>query len=206
MPNIPILDADMGKAWLHLKADPKRAEIVPGRCQDDPSNAEVYVGLDEAMSLTGISAAGSGGGAWALSFCSDKSSLSPMPSNLVYQLALTRAEAGQSDEALDLFKDRFFPERRGRSQCDSGSLRDQTDASRIRRDYGRVSKAEEFLAAGHAGLEVNGAISQPYMRMAAIARLAGTTNKRGNSCKGGCERKWRGRWLVTQSCNDGCFQ
>jgi hypothetical protein len=32
-----------------------------------------------------------------------------MPADLVYQLALTRAEAMQFEQALALFKNRFFP-------------------------------------------------------------------------------------------------
>ena len=41
-----------------------------------------------------------------------------MPANLVYQLALTRAEAQQYEQALALFKNRFFPSEEGGTTSD----------------------------------------------------------------------------------------
>ena len=56
--------------------------------------------------------------------------------------------------------------------------------------------AEGFLAAEHQGLEVNGAISQPYMRMAAVAKAcqqekqAQELLERAASSKNGADSAW----------------
>ena len=106
--NMPVVDADMGNALLKLKGDPQRA-LTSFRegMRNDPDNAAVYTGLDEAMSLTGASAAERA--AMLSQYPSADAPDSKMPANLVYQLALTRAEANQYQQALALFKDRFFP-------------------------------------------------------------------------------------------------
>ena len=113
-PRLPVLDADMGKAWLHLKTDPQRAlEAFREGTESDPANADIYVGLDETMSFAGVPAKERAEALGRYPSAADKTSPSPMPANLVYQLALTRAEAGQYDGALDLFKGRFFPSEEG---------------------------------------------------------------------------------------------
>ena len=111
-PHIEVIDADMGEALLALKHDPQAA-LASFRegLHNDPENAQVYVGLDEAMSLTGTSAAER---ADALSqYPSADAPHSKMPQNLVYQLALERAEAKQFEPAISLFKDRFFSSEEG---------------------------------------------------------------------------------------------
>jgi hypothetical protein len=75
--------------------------------QNDKENAEAYVGLDEAMSLTG--AYTTERSALLSRYSSADDPMSKMPTNLVYQLALTRAEAGQFEQALALFKKTLFP-------------------------------------------------------------------------------------------------
>jgi tetratricopeptide (TPR) repeat protein len=93
-----------------------------------------------------------------------------MPANLVYQLALTRAEAGQYDQALILFKDRFFPSEEGGVSAaqvlfEIGLMQAEAEPA-----SGRCTDAEEFLNANHTGLELGGAVSQAHFRMAAIAK------------------------------------
>jgi tetratricopeptide (TPR) repeat protein len=170
-PNLPILDADMGKAWLHLKADPQRAlKSFQEGVRNDPSNPEVYVGLDEAMSLTGVSAADRAEALGRYPSASDKASLSPMPSNLVYQLALTRAEAGQYKEALDLFKDRFFPSEEGGVSVAQVLFEIKLMQAEAEATAGKCKDAEDFIAADHPALGINGAVSQAYVRMSGIAK------------------------------------
>jgi tetratricopeptide (TPR) repeat protein len=168
-PKLPVLDADMGKAWLHLKGDPQRA-LVSFRegMENDPTNSDIYVGLDAAMSLNGVSAKER---AAALGrYPSADNATSTMPANLVYQLALTRAEASDFDQALALFKGRFFPSEEGGVSAaqvlfEIKLMQAEADAS-----SGRCAAAGEFLVASHPGLEVNGAVAQAYVRMAAIAK------------------------------------
>lgn len=168
-PKMPVLDADMGKAWLHLKGDSQRA-LVSFRegTENDPTNSDIYVGLDAAMSLSGVSAKER---ATALGRypSTDNASTSTMPANLVYQLALTRAEAGEYDQALALFKDRFFPSEEGGVSAAQVLFEIKLMLAETNAASGRCADAGEFLATSHPGLEVNGAISQAYLRMAAIA-------------------------------------
>jgi tetratricopeptide (TPR) repeat protein len=170
-PRLPVLDADMGKAWLHLKADPQHAlKSFEEGTKNDPANADIYVGLDEAMSLTGVPAKERAEALGRYPSAEDKASLSPMPANLVYQLALTRAEAGQYDEALALFKDRFFPSEEGGVGAAQVLFEIKLMQAEAAAASGRCKEVEEFLASDHPGLPVNGAVSRAYLRMASIAK------------------------------------
>jgi tetratricopeptide (TPR) repeat protein len=169
-PRLPVLDAEMGKAWLHIKDDPGRALIsFEEGMENDPTNADIYVGLDEAMSLTGVSAKER---VAALGRFPATVGAVPvmMPANLVYQVALTRAEAGQYDGALALFKDRFLPSAEGGVNVEQVQFEIELMQAESEAASGRCNEAEKFLGAGHPGLVVNGAASRAYVRMAAIAK------------------------------------
>ena len=171
-PKLPVLDADMGKAWLQLKGDSQQAlKSFREGAENDPTNADIYVGLDEAMSLTGVPAKERAAALGRYPSAADKASLSTMPANLVYQLALTRAEAGQYDEALTLFKDRFFPSEEGGVSAEQVLFEVKLMQAEAEAASGECAAAKEFLADTHPGLVVNGATSQAYMRMAAIAKI-----------------------------------
>jgi Flp pilus assembly protein TadD len=196
-PKLPVLDADLGKAWLHLKEDPQRAlKSFREGVENDPTNVEIYTGLDEAMSLTGVSAKERATALGRYPSTADKASPSPMPANLVYQLALTRAEAGQYDEALALFKDRFFPSEEGGVSSEQVLFEIKLMQAEAEAASGRCADAEEFLAASHPGLRVNGAVSRAYVRMAAIAKLCQHSQqaeqllKEAVSSKSGADSAW----------------
>jgi tetratricopeptide (TPR) repeat protein len=190
-PKLPVLDADLGRAWLHLKSDPVRAlKYFRDGIADDPINPEIYIGLDEAMTLTGVSAKER---AEALG---RYPSIETMPANLVYQLALARAEAREYSEALDLFNNRFFPSEEGGVSSRQVLFEIKLMQAETEAASGGCAKAEEFLAAEHPGLEVNGAVSQPYMRMAAVAKAcqhekqAQEFLERAGSSKNGADAAW----------------
>ena len=112
-PHMPVLDADIGKAWLQLKDDTARADVFPiGVRERSRENSDDLSGLDEAMSLNGVRRK-TVRCTRPLSGLTEGPSLATMPASLVYQLALTRAEAGEYDAALSLFKGRFFPSEEG---------------------------------------------------------------------------------------------
>jgi len=161
----------MGKASLHLKGDAQRA-LVSFRegVENDPTNADVYVGLDAAMSLSGVSAKERAAALGHYPSGGDNASPSPMPANLVYQLALTRAEAGGYDQALALFKDRFFPSEEGGVSAAQVLFEIKLMQAEAEANSGRCTDAQEFLVAAHPGLEVNGTVSRANVRMAAIAK------------------------------------
>lgn len=169
-PKMPVLDADMGNAWLHVKNDPQRAiRSFNEGARNDPANPDIYIGLDEAMSLTGASAAER---AFALGRFPSKVGTSPlaMPSNLVFQLALTRAEAGQYDQALALFKDRFFASKEGGVSVAQVLFEIDLMQAKTEAASGDCAKTEEFLKADHPGLVINKASSRAYVGMAVIAK------------------------------------
>jgi len=169
-PKLLVLDAETGKAWLHIKGDPARALIsFKEGLENDPTNADIYVGLDEAMSLTGVSAKER---AATLGRFPAAVGAVPvmMPANLVYQLALTRAEAKQYEGALALFKDRFLPSAEGGVRADQVQFEIELMQADSEAASGRCNEAEEFLGASHTGLLLNRAVSRAYVRMAAIAK------------------------------------
>lgn len=107
-PKIPVLDASLARALLHMKNDPQQAlEIFQEGLNVDPANVELYTGIDQAMSILGrpprdrIS---------ALQRYSDQAK---MPSALTYELILNLSEAGEYDAATALFRNRFFEREEG---------------------------------------------------------------------------------------------
>jgi len=167
-PKLPVLDANLGKAWLHIKDDPNRAlAAFQQGVESDPANADVYIGLDSTMSFTGVSAKER---AAELGRFPSASISSPMPANLVYQLALTRAEAGEFDDALALFKGRFFPSEEGGVSAAQVLFELNLTQAEAEAGSGRCAEAGRFLDEDHPGLVVNGATSQAYVRMAEIAK------------------------------------
>lgn len=107
-PSIPVLDASLGRVLLALRHDPQGAlEVFRAGLAADPRNLEVYTGADEAMSMLGAPAAER---VSALERYPDRAA---MPTSLVYELALSDAEAGQFGKAKALFVNRFFSREEG---------------------------------------------------------------------------------------------
>jgi tetratricopeptide (TPR) repeat protein len=111
-PHMPVVDADLGKAYLLLKHNITAArDYFTDGSLSDPGNGDVYTGLDQAASLSDTPAIQRA--AILSRYPMADSAQSKMPATLVYQLAVTRAEAGQFDAALALFNNRFFPSEEG---------------------------------------------------------------------------------------------
>lgn len=107
-PSIPVLDASLGRVLLRIRHDPHAAfEVFRTGLAADPQNLEVDTGGDEAMSILGTPAAER---VSALERYPDRAG---MPTSLVYELALSYAEAGQFEKAKALFANRFFAREEG---------------------------------------------------------------------------------------------
>jgi tetratricopeptide (TPR) repeat protein len=107
-PGIPILNASLGRSLLRLKHDPQHAlEAFQAGLAADPSNPELYDGIATATALLGRPA---GERSSALERYPDPAH---MPVSLVYDLALSNAEAGAFEKAKALFANRFFPREEG---------------------------------------------------------------------------------------------
>jgi tetratricopeptide (TPR) repeat protein len=107
-PELPVLHASVGRALLHVKNDPEQALIVFREgLRNDRNNVELYVGIDQTLSLSKGSASER---VQALERYPDRAN---MPTRLVYELILNLVEAGDYDAATTLFRDRFFAREEG---------------------------------------------------------------------------------------------
>jgi tetratricopeptide (TPR) repeat protein len=105
---LPVLHADIGRVLLKVRNDPARAiRAFQEGTAVDRDNVELYFGMDQALTLLGGSAQER---VQALERYPD---LATMPAELVYELALNRADAGDFDGAQALFRNRFFPRQEG---------------------------------------------------------------------------------------------
>src|SRR6266699_2211422 len=105
---IPVLEASLGLALLHMKRDFAAAlNVFAEGIKHDPSNVVNYSGTVAAMAVLGKPAAER---VKALELYPD---LDRMPTSLVYELALNRAEEGNYKGAIDLFQNRFFGSEEG---------------------------------------------------------------------------------------------
>jgi tetratricopeptide (TPR) repeat protein len=107
-PKIPVLDANLGRTLLRLRHDPEGAlAAFRSGLDSDPTNLEIYTGADDAMSILRRPAAERV--AVLERFPADL----PMPTSMVYELAISHAEAGQFEKAKALFHNRFFSREEG---------------------------------------------------------------------------------------------
>ncbi len=102
-PKLPVLHRNIGFALLYARGAAADAlRVFQEGMGADPSNVEIYQGADQALSLLGR-------GAEERIASLRRYPESPLPSTLVYKLALALAEAGRFGEAERLFPGRFFP-------------------------------------------------------------------------------------------------
>jgi len=107
-PKMPVLEASLGLALLHMKRDFAAAlNVFAEGIKHDPSNVVNYSSSVSAMAVLGKPAAER---VRALELYPD---LDRMPASLVYELALNRAEEGNYKGATDLFQNRFFGSEEG---------------------------------------------------------------------------------------------
>src|SRR6266705_1017266 len=105
---IPVLEASLGLALLHMKRDFAAAlNVFAEGIKHDPSNVVNYSGTVAAMAVLRKPAAER---VKALELYPDPDR---MPTSLVYELALNRAEEGNYKGAIDLFQNRFFGSEEG---------------------------------------------------------------------------------------------
>ena len=102
-PRIPGLHRNLGLTYMIALDRPDQAlEIFREGLDVDPQNIGLYVGIDQALSLTGGTASER---ASALARYPDAAN---MPAAVSFKLALALAEAGRFDEADRIFVNRFF--------------------------------------------------------------------------------------------------
>ncbi len=168
-PHLPVIDVDMGNLFLKLKGDAQHA-LVSFReaMRNDPDNADAYAGLDAAMSLTGASAEAR---ADLLSqYPSADAPDSKMPADLVYQLALTRAEANQYERALAPFKNRFFPSEEGGVTSGQVLFEIRLMQAEAWARAHNCAQADDFLSGKQPGMALDERTARDYVKLAGIAQ------------------------------------
>jgi tetratricopeptide (TPR) repeat protein len=107
-PSTPVLHADIGEALLRVRHDvPGALSAFQDGVAADPTNPRLYDGMDQALSLLQRPAPE------RVQALGRYPNLARMPSELVYELALNLAEAGDFSRAKALFQDHFFPRQEG---------------------------------------------------------------------------------------------
>ncbi len=175
-PHMTVLDVDMGNALLKVNRDPQRAlESFRDGMHNDPDNAAVYIGLDSAMSLTGAPATERA--AMLSQYPSAGAPNSKMPASLVYQLALTLAEAKRYQQALALFNDRFFPSEELGTTSEEVLLEIRLMQAEAWAKEHNCEQAEDFLKEEQLKTSQHRASSREYVKLADIARSCGQANQ-----------------------------
>jgi tetratricopeptide (TPR) repeat protein len=107
-PHLPALDASIGLAKLKVKADFGAAlDVFEEGIKNDPRNIANYSGAIAATALLRKPPAE------RVNILERYPDLNSMPTALVYELALSRAEAGDYAGAISLFRNRFFGREEG---------------------------------------------------------------------------------------------
>ena len=102
-PKLPVLHRNIGFTLLYARGAAADAlRVFEEGMGADPTNVELYQGADQALSLLGR-------GPEERIAALRRYPETPLPSTLVFKLALALAEAGRFAEAEALFPGRFFP-------------------------------------------------------------------------------------------------
>lgn len=164
-PALKVLDASLGKAELQIQNDPSAAmRYLQEGIENHPENPDLYSSLDAAMSVANELPAA------RAKMLERYPSKATMPANLVYQLALTEAEAGRFEDALGYFQGRFFPSEEGgvaASQVQNEIRLMQAEAAA---SAGNCQYAKVVLQDDPASYFVNGASAQANLRLFGLAK------------------------------------
>lgn len=107
-PDIPSLDASLGRALLEMNDSPSDAAVVfQHGFQVDPANPALYIGMDKAMQHMGQSAA------QRVSMLEKFPENADMPAELVRALVNALREDGKTDQADALLAKHFLPRKEG---------------------------------------------------------------------------------------------
>lgn len=139
-PNIPVLHASLGRVLLRQLHDTQGAlETFRAGLHADPRNAELYAGIATASAMLGRPA---GERIAALEQYPEPKNI---PADLVYDLALSYAEAGAFDQAKALFHNRFFPREEGGTNVRQVWIRVRALEAESKANRGQCSEATEIL-------------------------------------------------------------
>lgn len=169
---IPVLDANIGLALLHIKHEPEKAlEAFREGLTSDPTNVAVYLGIDQSLSLLRRPAQE------RVEALEKYPRLADAPNPLMFELILNLAEAGDFQRANSLFHNHFFPREEGGTNVRQVWVEVQLQHVLDLAKQGHC--AEALDAAPHLGSEVSGLAFtkdglEPIIRSARTQYLLGT--------------------------------
>jgi tetratricopeptide (TPR) repeat protein len=185
-PGLPVLHASLGRVLLQVKNDPEQAlAAFREGLRNDPTNAALYVGIDQTLSLLKRSARER---VDALQLYPDREN---MPTRLIYELILNLAEAGEYDAATALFHNRFFAREEGGTNVRQVWIEVQLQRALGLAHGGRCNEAlsaVEQLPSQVPGLPFTQDGLEPILRLARTNYLAGEVY---GSCSEGTKAKSR---------------
>ncbi len=170
---LPVLDANIGLALLHIKLDPEKAlTAFRDGLTSDPTNVAVYLGVDQSLSLLGRPARE------RVDALEKYPQLADAPNPLLFELILNLAESGDFDRATSLFHGHFFPREEGGTNVRQVWVEVQLDRILALARQGHCNEALE--ATRHLGSEVpglgfTGDGLEPIVRSARTNYLLGTS-------------------------------
>jgi tetratricopeptide (TPR) repeat protein len=195
---IPVLHRNLGLTLLRARRDAKRAlAIFREGMEVDGGNVALYLAADEAHSVLGDPPDER---VLTLGRFPDRAG---MPPALVYKLALALAEAGRSDEAESLFRDRFFPREEGGTNVRQVFLEVRLRHALALARAGRKKEAQrivENIARPVSGLAFTRDGLEPFLE---TARVQGMVAEVFALC--GREDEARRRWTRASEGRGGSF-
>jgi len=137
---IPVLDASLGRALLHVKDSPEQAlTVFQEGLHNDIHNVALYTGIDQSLSILRHSPQER---VAALEQYPDRAN---MPTSLVYELILNQAESGEFEKATALFHNRFFQREEGGTNVRQVWLEVQIQYAMSQAQHGQCSEAVKVL-------------------------------------------------------------
>jgi Flp pilus assembly protein TadD len=177
--NIPVLNASMGIALLHVKDDPEAAlQAFTHGIQTDPRNEAVYSGADQALSILKKPSTER---VHALEQYPDQVK---MPSSMVFELALNLAESGDYERSTALFHDRFFPREEGGTNVRQVWVEVQLLSALDKARRGQCNQAiaiSNGIGSPVAGVSFTQDGVQPFLGSARVNYLLGEMNAQCNN-------------------------
>lgn len=135
-PQIPVLDASLGRALLHVKNNPERAlTVFQEGLRTDTHNVALYTGVDQALSILRHPAQERVG------MLEQYPDLANMPTSLVYELILNLTESGVFEKATALFHNRFFQREEGGTNVRQVWIEVKIQHALSQAQHGRCSEA-----------------------------------------------------------------
>jgi Flp pilus assembly protein TadD len=137
---LPSVDASIGRALFGIHHDAEGALVAFERgVENDPENVEDYLGADRAMSVLQLPAAKRS------EILARYPGGPEPPTDLVYELALNLAEAGQFDRARALFEHRYFSRAEGGTNVREVWLELRILEARSLAEHARCNEAQSML-------------------------------------------------------------